>query len=69
MAAATRSLLERVSCTITTRVVSAACSRAASGELSTAPIRGSLLASDMDSLATSSDCSTMRAGPSTGSIS
>ena len=49
------------------RDVSAALSLPTSGELSTAPIRGSLLASAMDSLATSSDWSTMRAGPSTGS--
>lgn len=67
MPAATRSPLYRVRCTRTAFVPSACRSSAISGASSTAAARGSPSPPGSCSLATSSDWSTIRTGPSTAS--
>jgi len=69
MPAAIRSLLARVRCTSSALVSRASCSSASSGDSSTAATRGSRRVGGICSLATSSDCTISRAGPSSGSTS
>jgi len=67
--AAIRSSLTRVRCTMPARSSECACCSETSGDRSAAAARGSSVTWGTGSLATSSDCTTMRAGASTGSTS
>jgi hypothetical protein len=69
MPAPTRSPLRFVRCTSSPRRSSALCCSDSSGSESTAAARGSSLGAGICSLATSSDCTTTCAAPSTGTTS
>lgn len=68
-AAATRSSLARVRCTSFSRLPDAKSSSASSGDSRATAVRGSPSAPGSCSLATSSDCTTIRTSESTGSTS